>query len=114
MKSRICGTKRHSSLDSRYSSASTRAGLYRLGIPKDSIVQYETAIKTGKFVLIAHGSPQETTRAQEVISRTSPADRRYRKHPDVHPDRGRVGDSKHSPYGLPVYVRETGFPWIAE
>lgn len=32
------------------------AGLYGLGIPKDSIVKYETAIKTGKFVLIAHGS----------------------------------------------------------
>jgi len=48
------------------------AGLYGLGIPKDSIVQYETAIKTGKYVLIAHGSPEETTRAQEIISRTSP------------------------------------------
>jgi hypothetical protein len=48
------------------------AGLYGLGIPKDSILQYETAIKTGKFVLIAHGSPQEAARAQEVIKRTSP------------------------------------------
>ena len=48
------------------------AGLYGLGIPKDSILQYETAIKTGKFVLIAHGSPEEAARAHEVISRTSP------------------------------------------
>ena len=48
------------------------AGLYSLGIPKDSIVRYETAIKTGKFVLIVHGSPEETARAQEVIKRTSP------------------------------------------
>jgi uncharacterized membrane protein len=48
------------------------AGLYGLGIPKDSIVQYETAIKTGKFVLIAHGSPEETARAQEVIKGTNP------------------------------------------
>jgi len=48
------------------------AGLYGLGIPKDSIVRYETAIKTGKFVLIAHGSPEEAARAQEVIKRTSP------------------------------------------
>jgi hypothetical protein len=48
------------------------AGLYGLGIPKDSIVKYETAIKTGKFVLIAHGSPEEAARAHEVISRTSP------------------------------------------
>jgi uncharacterized membrane protein len=48
------------------------AGLYGLGIPKDSILQYETAIKTGKFVLIAHGSPEEIARAQEVIKSTSP------------------------------------------
>jgi hypothetical protein len=32
------------------------AGLYSLGIPKDSILRYETALKTGKYVLIAHGS----------------------------------------------------------
>ena len=48
------------------------AGLYGFGIPKDSILQYETALKAGKFVLVAHGSPEETVRAQEVISRTSP------------------------------------------
>ena len=48
------------------------AGLYGVGIPKDSILRYETAIKTDKFVLIAHGSPEETTRAQEIIKRTSP------------------------------------------
>ncbi len=48
------------------------AGFYGLGIPKDSIVRYETAIKTGKFVLIAHGSPEQTARAQEIIKRTSP------------------------------------------
>jgi hypothetical protein len=48
------------------------AGLYGLGIPKDSILRYETALKTDKFVLIAHGSPEETARAQEVIRRTSP------------------------------------------
>src|SRR5487761_2501167 len=30
------------------------AGLYGLGIPKDSIVQYETALKTDKFLLMVH------------------------------------------------------------
>jgi hypothetical protein len=46
--------------------------LYGLGIPKDSIVQYEIAIKTGKFVLIAHGTPEETAQAQEIINHGSP------------------------------------------
>ena len=48
------------------------AGLYSLGIPKDSIVQYETALKTGKFVLIVHGSRDEATRAKEILNRTEP------------------------------------------
>ena len=48
------------------------AGLYSLGIPKDSILQYETAIKTDKFLLIAHGSTDDTTRAKEILSGTSP------------------------------------------
>jgi hypothetical protein len=48
------------------------AGLYSLGIPKDSIVRYETALKADKFVLIAHGSLDETTHAKEILNRTKP------------------------------------------
>jgi uncharacterized membrane protein len=48
------------------------AGLYGLGIPKDSILKYETALKTDKFVLIAHGSADDTTRAKEILDRTNP------------------------------------------
>ena len=48
------------------------AGLYSMGIPKDSILQYETAVKSGKYVLIAHGSDAETTHAREIINRTNP------------------------------------------
>ena len=48
------------------------AGLYSLGIPKDSIVQYETALQTGKFVVIAHGSQVEMSQAQQIIHHTSP------------------------------------------
>jgi uncharacterized membrane protein len=48
------------------------AGLYSMGIPKDSILQYETALKSGKFVVIAHGSDVETTVAREIIKRTNP------------------------------------------
>jgi hypothetical protein len=48
------------------------AGLYGLGIPKDSVLRYETALKTGKFILIAHGSAGETTHAREIINRTNP------------------------------------------
>ena len=48
------------------------AGLYSVGIPKDSILRYETAVQTGKFVLIVHGTAQETARARDIINRTQP------------------------------------------
>ena len=48
------------------------AGLYSMGIPKDSILQYETAIKTDKFVLVAHGSVEEIIRAKGILSGTKP------------------------------------------
>ncbi len=48
------------------------AGMYSLGIPKDSILKYETEISTGKFVLIAHGSMGLTMRAKEILGRTAP------------------------------------------
>jgi hypothetical protein len=48
------------------------AGLYSLGIPKDSILKYETALKIGKYVVIAHGTAEEATQAREIISRTNP------------------------------------------
>jgi hypothetical protein len=48
------------------------AGIYSLGIPKDSIVQYETALKAGKFVVIAHGSDVETAQAKKILGDTKP------------------------------------------
>jgi hypothetical protein len=48
------------------------AGLYSMGIPKDSILQYETAVKSGKYVLIAHGSDVETAHAKYIINRSNP------------------------------------------
>lgn len=47
------------------------AGLYSLGVPRDSIVQYETALKANKFVLIAHGSVDEVSHAREILDHTS-------------------------------------------
>jgi uncharacterized membrane protein len=48
------------------------AGLYSMGIPKDSIVKYETALKTDQFLLIAHGSAAEVAKTRDIIERTDP------------------------------------------
>ena len=50
------------------------AGLYSIGIPKDSVLKYETAIKGGKFLLLAHGTADEVTRAKDIIQTTHPAE----------------------------------------
>jgi hypothetical protein len=47
------------------------AGLFSLGIPKDSIVRYETAIKAGQFVLVAHGSASEVEKARGILKASS-------------------------------------------
>jgi len=48
------------------------AGLFSLGIPKDSILIYETAVKSGKYVLVAHGTTDEVAKAKEILHRTEP------------------------------------------
>jgi uncharacterized membrane protein len=48
------------------------AAMYGIGIPKDSIVRYETAIKSGRFVLIFHGTFEEVTHAREILKNTMP------------------------------------------
>ena len=50
------------------------AGLFSIGIPKDSVLKYETAIKGGKFLLLAHGTVDEVTRAKDIIQTTNPAE----------------------------------------
>jgi hypothetical protein len=43
------------------------AALYSVGIPKDSVLKYETSVKEGKFVLIAHGTADEVQKARSVL-----------------------------------------------
>jgi hypothetical protein len=48
------------------------AALYSIGIPNDSIIEYEAQIKAGKFVVIAHDSPGELEKAQATLEATKP------------------------------------------
>lgn len=48
------------------------AALYSFGIPRDSILQYEKVLKTGKFILITHGSFDDTSKAKEILNTTEP------------------------------------------
>ena len=46
------------------------AGLYSIGIPKNSIVQYETEVKNDKLLLVLHGTADEVKRASDLLHQT--------------------------------------------
>ena len=48
------------------------AGLYSIGIPKDSILKYETALAADHFVVVAHGTVDDVSAAKKILERTGP------------------------------------------
>lgn len=49
------------------------AALYSIGIPKDSVLGYETAVKADGFLVVAQGSPDEVARARALLDTESPS-----------------------------------------
>ena len=49
------------------------AALYSIGVPKDSVIQYETAVKTDSFLVMAHGPAAEIARAKTILSTANPS-----------------------------------------
>lgn len=48
------------------------AALYSIGIPKNSVLQYETAVKADGFLVMAHGTAEEIARAKVVLEAAGP------------------------------------------
>ncbi len=48
------------------------AALYSIGVPKDSVIEYETALKTDNFLVMAHGPAAEIARAKTILGTVSP------------------------------------------
>lgn len=49
------------------------AALVSLGVPDNTVLEYETEIKVGKYMLLAHGTPAEVERAREILGVASAA-----------------------------------------
>lgn len=49
-------------------SSAFAAALVGLGIPKDSVIKYEAALKANKFLLIASGTNAEVERARAILA----------------------------------------------
>jgi hypothetical protein len=48
------------------------AALYSIGVPKDSVIQYEAALKADSFLVMAHGTPAEMARAKAILDTANP------------------------------------------
>jgi hypothetical protein len=46
------------------------AGLVSIGIPKDSVLKYDVALKTDKFILLVHGTADAVAKAKSIIDGT--------------------------------------------
>ena len=57
------------------------AALFSIGIPKDSVIEYEQAVKTDGFLVVAHGSADEMARSKAILESSNPT--RIDLHEDV-------------------------------
>jgi hypothetical protein len=48
------------------------AAIYSLGIPKDSVIQYEAAVKADGFVVMVRGDAAEIARANAILGTNNP------------------------------------------
>ena len=50
------------------------AGLFSIGVPKDSILNYEIALKTDRFLLLVNGTADEAAKARDILKGTHPVE----------------------------------------
>jgi hypothetical protein len=48
------------------------AALFSIGIPKDSVIEYEQAVKTDGYLVVAHGSGEEMMRSKAILALSNP------------------------------------------
>jgi uncharacterized membrane protein len=50
------------------------AALVSIGIPRDSVIKYEHALKADKFLVVAHGTQDEVEQAKRIMDHTTTAE----------------------------------------
>lgn len=75
------------------------AALFSIGIPKDSIIQYEETVKTDGYLVVAHGSADEMARAKVVLESSNP--KRIDLHENVQSQAG--SESVSEPVSVPSH-----------
>jgi hypothetical protein len=55
------------------------AAIYSMGVPKDSVIQYESDVKADRFLVMVHGPADEVDRARHILGTIQPT--RLNVHP---------------------------------
>jgi len=53
--------------------AALDAALFSIGIPKNSVLEYETALKAESYLVMAHGPQAEIARAKSILETVGPS-----------------------------------------
>lgn len=48
------------------------AALFNYGVPNDSAIKYEAAVKANGFLVVGHGPADEMARAKAILQRCDP------------------------------------------
>ncbi len=49
------------------------AALYGMGVPKDSVIQYESAVKADGFIVMARGTAEQMAHAKTILGAANPS-----------------------------------------
>ncbi len=71
------------------------AALFSIGIPKDSVILYEQAVKTDGYLVVAHGSADEMAKSKAILEASNPTSvdlhEKVQAHASVHDHAASVG-----------------------
>jgi hypothetical protein len=59
------------------------AALVSLGVPKNSVIQYESALKANKLLVAVHGTGEEASRARDILAAVGAGDVKVFSKPQV-------------------------------
>jgi uncharacterized membrane protein len=50
------------------------AGLMSIGVPRDSVLKYEIALKADKYIVVVHGTAAEVAKAKDIMQTSRPTE----------------------------------------
>jgi len=59
------------------------SALYSIGIPKNTVLRYDSALKADKFLVVVHGTEKEVQHARDILAKLGASDITIGKQPEA-------------------------------